>query len=191
MSLCLEGSEPSSCVLTKRLREGLITFSRSQLGAARFFRWKNMDSRIDTYQHIQTVQRFMDRIISNLMYRQREHDQSKLVSPEKEVFDEYTPKLATSTYGSDEYKSFLAAMKPALDHHYSVNSHHPEYYENGIKGMSLLDLVEMLCDWKAATMRHNDGCIRRSIEINQQRFGYSDELKQIFLNTLDEIEGKP
>lgn len=70
------------------------------------------------------------------------------------------------------------------------NSHHPEFYENGICGMNLLDLVEMLCDWKAATLRHNDGDIRRSIEINQKRFGYSDELKQILLNTLQFIEGE-
>lgn len=51
--------------------------------------------------------------------------------------------------------------------------------------MSKIDLLEMLCDWKAATLRHNDGDIRKSVEINQERFGYSDELKQILLNTLD------
>ena len=51
-----------------------------------------------------------------------------------------------------------------------------------------LDILEMLCDWKAATLRHKDGDIRKSIEINQKRFGYSDELKRIFLNTLSIIE---
>jgi hypothetical protein len=196
-----------------------------------------VDSRIDTYRHIQTVQRFMGNVIGHLLRRQQVHDQSKLVNPEVEVFDEYTPKLATSTYGSDEYKGYLAGMKPALDHHYAANSHHPEHYRwrcgvcekrctdaewehapqgpndsgqrycpeccrfgmiyeaalvaeanKGLHGMSLLDILEMLCDWKAATLRHNDGDIRRSIEINQKRFGYSDELKQILLNTLDEIE---
>lgn len=170
------------------------------------------DSRIDTFQHIRTVQRFLGVVIRDLMDRQEAHDASKLESPEREVFDEYTPKLAGSTYGSDEYKSYLAGMKPALDHHYAANSHHPEHYVGticnqcgnrddepcscggtrssvaGIRGMSLLDVLEMLCDWKAATLRHNDGDIRRSIEINQKRFGYSDELKQILLNTLPIIE---
>jgi hypothetical protein len=126
----------------------------------------------------------MGNVIKDLQQRQMEHDQSKLVSPEVEIFDEYTPKLKNSTYGSEEYKSFLAGMKPALEHHYAKNNHHPEHYADGIKGMSLLDLIEMICDWKAATLRHNDGDIRKSIEINQKRFGYSDELKQIFLNTL-------
>lgn len=53
--------------------------------------------------------------------------------------------------------------------------------------MSLLDILQMLCDWKAATMRHNDGDILRSIEINQKRFGYTDELKRILLNTVREM----
>jgi len=61
--------------------------------------------------------------------------------------------------------------------------------DKGLHGMSLLGLTEMLCDWKAATLRHNDGDIRKSIEINQKRFGYSDELKAILLNTLPLIEG--
>lgn len=145
-------------------------------------------SRVETYKHIQMVQKLLLNCIHDLSNRQLVHDQSKLNSPEVEIFEEYTPKLATSTYGSEEYKQFLKEMKPALDHHYANNSHHPEYYPNGIKGMSLLDVLEMLCDWKAATLRHNDGDIRKSIEINQKRFGYSDELKQILINTLDVVE---
>ena len=55
--------------------------------------------------------------------------------------------------------------------------------------MNLLDIVEMLCDWKAATMRHNDGNLSKSIEINQERYGYSDELKSIFIKTARELDG--
>jgi hypothetical protein len=43
---------------------------------------------------------------------------------------------------------------------------------------------------KAATLRHKDGDIRRSVEINQKRFGYSDELKRIFLNTIKEMNNE-
>lgn len=146
------------------------------------------DSRPETYKHIQTVQGFMNSLISNLMNRSLVHDRSKLESPEKEYFDEYTPKLAKCTYGSDEYKQYLEELKPALNHHYLKNSHHPEHYVNGISGMSLMDICEMLCDWKAATLRHNDGDLKRSIEMNQKRFGYSDELKQILLNTAVELD---
>lgn len=146
------------------------------------------DSRPDTWRHINTVQGLMIRVVGNLADRAIVHDQSKLESPEVEIFDEFTPKLKDSTYGSDEYKGFLSSMKTGLDHHYAVNSHHPEHYPNGILGMSLLDVIEMLCDWKAATMRHADGDLAKSIEINQSRFGYSDELKSILVNTAKELE---
>lgn len=149
------------------------------------------DSRQDTVKHIIEVVRRINLCIDDLIRRSSAHDRSKLEDPEKSIFDEMTPLLKGSTYGSDEYKEMLARMKPALDHHYANNSHHPEHYPNGIRGMSLLDLVEMICDWKAATLRHADGDIRKSIEINQSRFGYSDELKQIFLNSLDVIEADP
>lgn len=143
-----------------------------------------LDSRIETYEHIEQVRRFMLVAVADLLRRMAEHDRSKLESPEREIFDEFTPKLAGCTYGSEEYQGYLAAMKPALDHHYAANSHHPEHFKDGIRGMSLLDLVEMFCDWLAASKRHADGDVRRSIEINKVRFDYSDELKQIFHNTL-------
>jgi hypothetical protein len=147
------------------------------------------DSRPATREHIDTVRVFLGKVVDDLMRRRQEHDASKLVSPEVEAFDEWTPKLKATTYGSEEYKGSLEAMKPALVHHYAHNSHHPEHYPDGVRGMSLLDVVEMLCDWKAATLRHADGDIRKSVEINQKRFGYSDELKQILLNTLPLLEG--
>lgn len=145
------------------------------------------DSRPDTIKHIRDVQLEVRRVVLDLLRRAFEHDASKLEEPELSVFNEYTPKLRDSTYGSDEYKRFLKGMGEGLEHHYACNSHHPEHYEDGIRGMSLLDLIEMICDWQAATRRHADGDIFRSIEQNQERFGYSDELKAILLNTVHEL----
>ena len=49
-------------------------------------------------------------------------------------------------------------MGPALQHHYEDNCHHPEHYRNGIHDMNMVDLIEMLCDWRAAIKRyHPDG----------------------------------
>jgi len=145
------------------------------------------DSRPDTYAHIGRVRELLGRVVTNLLERADRHDRSKLEEPEVAIFDEFTPKLRGSTYDSEEYKTFLAGMGEGLQHHYTHNSHHPEYYEQGIAGMSLLDLTEMLVDWKAATERHADGDLLRSIEQNQARFGYSDELKSILLNTATEL----
>jgi hypothetical protein len=175
------------------------------------------DQRPQTLEHIETVKKQIDKIIIELQNRAVNHDQSKLKSPEKEIFDEYTPKLRDTTYGSDEYKNYLKEMKPALDHHYKHNRHHPEHffhYEcNGcfkvfksmpdhcdvchysqftkrtdISQMNLIDLIEMICDWKAATLRHADGDIRKSININQKRFEISDQLTKILHNTVDVFE---
>lgn len=139
----------------------------------------------DTYKHKSLVNSFVNDIIREFTNRAVNHDNSKLGDYEVDIFTEYTPKLANSTYGSEEYKQFLKEMKPALDHHYANNRHHPEHFKNGIKDMDLVDLIEMMCDWKAATLRHNDGVINKSLEINQERFGYGDELKQIMKNTIE------
>jgi len=139
----------------------------------------------DTYKHKKNVSSFIDKIIKELLTRSLTHDNSKIESFEVDTFTKYTPKLANSTYGSVEYEQFLKEMKPALDHHYAENRHHPEHFKNGVQEMNLIDLIEMLCDWKAATLRHDNGNIFKSIEINQKRFKYSDELKRIFINTID------
>lgn len=143
------------------------------------------DSRPETYEHIGVVRSYLSAVVKDLLDRAQGHDASKLVDPERETFDEYTPKLKHSTFGSDEYKSFLVGMGEGLQHHYAHNRHHPEHHAEGIDGMSLLDLVEMICDWLAATQRHADGDIRRSIDINQERFGYDDQVKRILHNTVD------
>lgn len=148
----------------------------------------SVDSTKDTLKHINEVKSLIKRVRDELENRAWNHDNSKLEEPEKSIFDMYTPKLKTTTYGSDEYQQYLKEMQVALDHHYACNPHHPEFHNNGIEDMSLIDLIEMLCDWMAATKRHDDGDIRSSIELNQKRFGYSDELKQILYNTLPLIE---
>jgi hypothetical protein len=141
----------------------------------------------ETWRHIHRVQYYLLNVITNLQKRLHTHDQSKLATPEVELFTEYTEKLKDVTYGSAEYTEFLGKLKPALDHHYANNRHHPEHWKSGIEDMTLLDLVEMLCDWKAASERHNDGNIRKSIEINTERFNMSPQLRRIFENTVDEI----
>ena len=141
----------------------------------------------ETLKHIAEVRANIGIVVEQLDNRRMHHDQSKLNPPEAEIFEIYTPKLKGTTYGSDEYKQYLQEMKVALDHHYAVNRHHPEHFQDGINGMTLIDLIEMLCDWLAATKRHADGDIYKSIEINRGRFGYSDRLAQIFVNTVKEL----
>ena len=145
------------------------------------------DSRPGTEAHIGEVRRLLGKVLSGLTRRAMLHDRSKLESPEVEHFDRAAFRLAGCAYGSAEYRNSLADLKPALDHHYAVNSHHPEHYPDGICGMNLLDLMEMIADWVAAVQRHDSGQIFRSIEINKERFGMSDDLTQIFINTVCDL----
>jgi hypothetical protein len=141
------------------------------------------DSAADTLRHIVRVCELLVTVAADIAQRGPAHDASKLVDPEKATFDEYTPKLKTSTYGSEEYQGFLAGMRAGLDHHYAHNRHHPEHFDAGIDGMTLVDLIEMLADWKAATERHADGDLARSLCIQQERFGISDQLVRVLENT--------
>jgi hypothetical protein len=146
-----------------------------------------VEANSQTLMHIRRVQSLLATVSDNLIRRAIRHDESKLAEPEASVFAENTAKLKGLTYGSDEYRACLDAMFPALKHHYEHNRHHPEHWSGGIKDMSLLDLIEMIVDWKAASERHTDGDIEKSITINKTRFGYSDEIESIFRRTVAEL----
>jgi len=181
----------------------------------------NKENEMETREHIDNVRKFINILNYELIARGIDHDQSKLEFPEKEIFEEYTPKLKETTYGSIQYQEYLKEMKIATDHHYLVNRHHPEHFSNTFKcedcgtiytgfqnecdvchhfdslkrvcdisKMNLIDLIEMICDWKAATLRHNNGDIYKSIEINRKRFNISDQLTSILFNTIELFEGE-
>ena len=149
------------------------------------------ECQVETQKHIERVRYYIRCMTDKLTLRGVNHDRVKLESPEVEVFAEYTPRLADTQYGTPEYQECLAGMKPALDHHYANSRHHPEHFAKGIDDMNLVDIIEMICDWKAASERQKDGNLLKSIEQNVSRFGYDDQLKRIFTNTakmLDEQE---
>ena len=176
-----------------------------------------MDQVRATQEHIRLVGGYLQKCILQLVNRSRFHDASKFDDSEWPYFVAHTAKLSELTYGSPEYKDALDAMRPAIEQHYSKNRHHPEHFvkwscngcfteyhgempnrctlcgysqmqkEPDLSQMSLVKLLEMLCDWIAATARHNDGDILKSLEVNQERFRYSDEMKKIFTNTVEAL----
>lgn len=153
------------------------------------------DSRPETREHIERVRWFLNRAKVNLNARGEMHDKSKLLPPEVEAFDIATPKLAGLVYGSEEYKESLRDLGPALRHHFEVNDHHPEHFENGVRGMSLMALIEMLCDWRAASERTKQRTddpekvktFADGLAYQKERFGISDDLYEILLNTAREL----
>ncbi len=143
------------------------------------------DSRPDTQKHAARVCELMSPVIAELTRRAGEHDASKMEPPELEAYDALTPRLKDLEYGSEEYRAGLREMKPAIRHHYAANRHHPEHFPDGIAGMTLTDLIEMLADWRAATERGKDGSMRKSLEIQRGRFAIGDQLWQVLANTAD------
>ena len=141
----------------------------------------------ETRLHIHRVQHYLNKFIKDLIYRGEIHDASKLEEPELSGFAANTGKLEKVEFGSPEYTVLLKELEPILVHHYSRNRHHPQHFpNNSVAEMTLIDLLEMLADWKASSLRVKGGNIRKSIETNGQRFEMSPQLVKIFENTARE-----
>lgn len=140
--------------------------------------------------HRKHVKELLFKFADALKVRGKNHDISKLEEPEFSIMAKNYASLRGTTYGTQEYNELLDKIKPALESHYAKNRHHPEHWPNGIKDMNLLDLIEMFVDWYSATKKHDDGNIRFSIEHNKERFGYTKELEQIFINSIELLDIK-
>ena len=168
---------------------------------------------IHVIQHKLAVLYYILRFCVKLIWRGVIHDNSKFNRKEAVLFSQIRPKLAKSTYGSADYNRFLEELKPALANHYKNRHHPEStgtYYEcNGcfekrysnqvthcpkcgygqftkhvtIDGMSFLDITEMWFDWLAATKKHEDGNIAKSIEYNTKRFELSSQIINIMHNS--------
>lgn len=146
------------------------------------------DSKRDIANHIERVRNLLRIVQLGLSGRGQRHDQSKMVDPELGGYQKLIPLIRQTTYGSEEYERLIKEFAWLSKHHHAHNSHHPEFYENGVSGMTLLDIVEMFCDWKAATERSAYGNFEESIQMNRERFKLSDQLVSIFENTRKELE---
>jgi hypothetical protein len=145
------------------------------------------DSTNDVLQHRALVEKYMRILIIELLNRCGQHDISKLSPEEKPLFDELTPMLKATEYGSPEYHDHIKQLGVALKHHYANNRHHCEHFPNGIDGMNLIDLCEMICDWKASTARQQNGNILKSIDLNADKLKHSVQLANILTNTAKEM----
>lgn len=145
------------------------------------------DSTEDTQAHIRLVQANLQQCANNLIVRAAHHDETKLIEPEKSLLDALGSQTNLPPYGSVEERARFDALAEFRRLHYAVADHHPEHTPEGIRGMSLLSLAEMLCDWHAAGARHVGGDIWQSLEFNRKRFGLSDEVYTILENTVKEL----
>lgn len=140
----------------------------------------------ETYKHIKRVSYFLDILTIDIIKRAQNHDNSKFEDQEKNVISEYTYEFKDVVFGSEEHKKLMSLIEPAVKSHHSKNRHHPEYWTNGIDDMTLLDLIEMIADWRASIEKNKNGCIYRSININSEKYNISPQLKKVLENTVNE-----
>lgn len=141
--------------------------------------------RAETLEHILHVSANIHILIHEMNKRALTHDASKLEEPELSGFAENTEKLGQTNYGSKEYQDLLDSLQDVIKHHHAKNRHHPEHFKNGVNDMDIIDVLEMLCDWIAASDRTKNGNIFQSISYNSERFKIDDQLKSILKNTIN------
>lgn len=133
--------------------------------------------------HISRVRRHINTFIQLLIRRAEKHDKSKLEEPELSWWKEMD-KEPRYPYGSEEYKQKIKRWSKVFKHHYQYNRHHPEHYEYGVSEMTLIDIVEMMCDW----LGYKDTTtVTEAIKVCDEqmaRYDISEELRQIIFNTL-------
>lgn len=133
--------------------------------------------------HKLSVKIGIQRVIDELHKRAEHHDDDKLEGVVLDSFYDISGKFEHAKFGSKEYDDILEKLKPTLDVHYKINDHHPQHNENGISGMNLMSIVEMLIDWKSASSAYGDNTFEESMLINKKRFEIDEQLYEIMLNT--------
>ena len=138
-----------------------------------------------TQGHIYNVRKLLNKFADVLKQKGETHDQSKLEEPEVYGLSAiYLESLYE--YGSYEYYDKLRRFAEVFNHHYRVNSHHPEHFVNPEHEMTLIDMIEMLCDWFAYKQ---DIPIREGVKLIREqcdRFGFSDTIRSLLTNTYRE-----
>jgi len=145
-------------------------------------------TREEIRDHIKHVADRMNLFAHELIHRGEIHDASKLEEPEIKYEAWGSPKLKNLRYKSDAFNVIGDKMWPGTKEHYANNRHHIQHHKNGVLDMTLIDLLEMVADWKSASERYPDADIRMSIRDNADRSDFGEQLKQILLNTIDELE---
>jgi hypothetical protein len=153
---------------------------------------KELFFEVDTRKHQQKVVEWMNVAVMELIERMVNHDLSKFSSSEKDFYIDPVYELNTQevSYGSDRYKELIKQMGDGWKHHKQVNDHHPEHFgEKPFDQMNLFQLLEMCCDWIAASeRRNNDPTLPLAhYEDEQDEQGMSKQLALILKHTINSM----
>lgn len=136
-------------------------------------------------EHKDRLSKYLSKFIISLVERSVIHDNSKFDPIEFEPYAYAVEEFKKHPFGTEGYDKIKESLGEAVTHHYANNRHHPEHFETGINEMDLVDLLEMLADWKAASQNQTNGSqdLMKSISIQTEKYGISPQLRQILINT--------
>ena len=143
-----------------------------------------MDFLCDTLLHISEVKENLETVASELRKRGEAHDRTKLQELEFDAFVSTRDQFKKANYGTKEYDACVSAVKPAVVHHHKNNRHHTDFHENGINDMTLIDIIEMVADWRAAARRSPDKKFADTLDYAKKKYGIDDQMFGIICNTL-------
>lgn len=137
----------------------------------------------DLVDHKRRVAGYMQSIANDLFRRAAVHDNSKFSPEEFESYDQAFPNFKKYAFGTEEMQAVYDSIRPALQHHFQANDHHVEHFEHGIDDMSLVQLIEMLCDWLAASERSKVAFVD-GLAVNKKKYFIDDQTYDVLINTV-------
>ena len=141
----------------------------------------------DIILHVGEVQENIEEFTSELKKRGLAHDRTKFLALEFDAFVSTREDFKRANYGSEEYKRCVDEAHGAVVHHHENNRHHTHYHKNGIDDMNMIDIIEMVCDWKAASRRSPDMDFAGSIDHAFKKYGVGKQLGRILKNTFEQL----
>lgn len=140
--------------------------------------------------HQRAVQILLLRLAHRLEQRALMHDHSRLCRDELEGFSKIRHIPFQRDMASPEYQASLRREVVGL--HWSRNRHHPEFYPGGYPDMTLLDIIEMAADWRAAGYTYKDQDFEGNLVKLFERFEIGpagQQMVRMILAELGEVEG--
>lgn len=144
---------------------------------------------VATLQHIARVRELLGMFAIEMIKRGDRHDASKFLPVELGPLQEMQDIIdrdGIALPGTDEYKRRTDMLRPMLEHHRANNSHHAEFYPDGVAGMDLFDLVEMFFDWRAANIDRDAGA-PMSLTFSCEKYEITGPLRRILFNTAERL----
>lgn len=163
-------------------------------------------------RHRIAVRRALQRVIHELDRRALVHDESKYTADELPGFVRINRVAREHPYGSEEYRASLKGeMCTAI--HQKHNSHHPESHIGGYEELSesarsnpmtvaqdacenvgpwrmgWLDIVEMVCDWWAATQTYGTTPWEDVLRRQKERWNWTGSQWWLIRQVADWLDG--